>query len=108
MEVTYEWVIENMACHAQKEGQSDVVMTVAWRLNGTDGENSGTVFGSVNLEYKRGHDYIPYEDLTKEQVINWVKNSLGDNEIMQYEALISRKIEDAKAPKVVVKKLPWE
>jgi hypothetical protein len=108
MEITYEWVIKNIACHAHKDGQSDVVMVVAWQLNGTDGEHSDFVFGAVELEYVSGQDYTPYENLTKEQVINWVKYSLGDNKIMEYEGLIYRKIEDAKTPQVVIKKLPWE
>ena len=32
MSVTNTWVIEQMSCYPQAEGQTDVVFNVAWRV----------------------------------------------------------------------------
>ena len=47
----YTWVIEAMNCVPQEDGQTDVVITVHWRLNGTDGTNTATDYGWVGLTY---------------------------------------------------------
>ena len=107
MDVTYNWVIDNMSCHSEMHGEVDVVYTVAWTLSGTDGEHSSEIFGSINLEYLAGSPYIQYADLTEEKVISWVKDVLGEHQILEYQGLIWQHIEAAKAPPVVIKKLPW-
>jgi len=44
---TYTWVIEAMDCVPQEDGQTDVVITVHWRQNATDGTYNATVYGTT-------------------------------------------------------------
>lgn len=107
MAVTYTWVIEQMAAYPQYEGEQDVVFTVYWRLNGADGNYTGTVYGSVGVTYEAGSPFTPYANLTQDQVIGWVKAALGDEQVASYEANVAGQIENQKNPTVVNPPLPW-
>ena len=54
-------------------------------------------------------EFTPYADLTEEIVINWVKESLGDNGIISIEACIQGQIDSEINPPVSPENtpLPW-
>jgi len=103
----YTWVIEAMNCKPQEDGQTDVVITVHWRLNGTDGQYSGTVYSTVGLTYTPGSPFTPYADLTQDQVIGWVQDALGQDQVISLEANVAAQIEAQINPPVVTPPLPW-
>jgi len=103
----YVWVIEAMNCKPQEDGQTDVVITVHWRLNGTDGQYSGTVYSTVGLTYTAGSPFTPYADLTQDQVIGWVQDALGQDQVISLEANVAAQIEAQINPPVVTPPLPW-
>ena len=69
---TYTWLVEYMSCYPQADGEADVVFTVGWRCNATDGTYNATQYGSVGVPYVAGDPYTPYADLTETQVQGWV------------------------------------
>lgn len=82
MAVTYTWVIEQMNCYPQANGKTDVVFNVAWRLNGTDGKYSATVYGTIGLQpYQAGDPFTPYDQLTEDQVVGWVEAAMGEEQV---------------------------
>lgn len=110
MSDVYTWVIEQMSCYPQFEGETDVVFTVYWRLNGTSEtvpSATGTVYGSVGVTYVAGTPFTPYADLTQDQVIGWVKDTLGPETVGNYEANVAKQIADKINPPVVNPPLPW-
>lgn len=68
--MTTTWIVEQMNCYPQAEGQTDVVFNVAWRANATDGIYNSTAYGTVGVTYEAGAPYTPYADLTQDQVIS--------------------------------------
>jgi hypothetical protein len=104
---TYTWIAEQLDCYPQRDGQPDVVFTVHWRLNGTDGTNTATVYGSVGLNYEPGQPYTPYADLTQQQVVGWVQGALGSEQVAQIEAALAANIAAQINPPVVAPPLPW-
>ena len=104
---TYTWVIEAMDCKPQEDGQTDVVITVHWRLNGTDGINTATVYGTVGLTYTQGSPLTPYADLTQGQVIAWTQDALGDEQVASLEANVAAQLANLANPPVVSPPLPW-
>ena len=44
---TYTWVVNNMISYPQAEGFTDVVVTVNWACNGTDGTYTGAMIGTT-------------------------------------------------------------
>lgn len=107
MAIEYTWSIAALECYPEYEGQTDVVFTVHWTLNGTDGTYNGSVYGSVGLTLDEGATFTPYADLTEAQVIGWVQDALGDEQVAAYEANVAQQIADQANPPVVAPPLPW-
>jgi hypothetical protein len=108
MTIKYNWTVSQLDCYPEHEGHTDVVFNVHWRLDGTDGEHTAGVYGSVGLTLDPEATYTPYADLTEVQVIGWVQDALGKEQVASYEANVAQQIEDQIDPPVVTPPLPWD
>ena len=79
------------------------VTTAHWTCSDVDGDYSGSTYGALGLQ---GELTIPYEDLTEEVVIGWVKASMGEETVAAHEAAVAAQIAQAKEPAVAVG-TPW-
>jgi hypothetical protein len=104
---TYTWVIEQLDCYPEKDGHTDVVFTAHWRLNGTDGTNTATVYGTVGLTYEPGQPYTPYADLTQAQVVGWVQVALDSEQVQALTDNVAAQLAAIANPPVVAPPLPW-
>ena len=107
MTITNTWAVVQMDAYPEYEGEADVVFTVHWTLTGTDGTYVGSVYGSVGVSLNEGATFTPYEDLTEAQVIGWVQDALGAEQVAAYEANVAQQIADQIDPPVVTPPLPW-
>ena len=107
MAITSTWGIVQLDAYPEKDGLTDVVFTVHWTLTGTDDTYTGSVYGSVGVTLDEGGSYTPYADLTQAQVVGWVKDSLGAEQVASLEAGVLAQIENQKNPPVVTPALPW-
>ena len=107
MTITNTWSVVQMDAYPELDGETDVVFTVHWTLNGTDGTYNGSVYGSVGVTLDAGATFTPYEDLTQAQVIGWVQDALGEEQVASYEANVAQQIADQINPPVVTPPLPW-
>jgi len=108
MAITYTWNVVQMDAYPEKDGLTDVVFTAHWTLNGDDGEgHSGSAYGSVGVTLDEGGAYTPFAELTQEQVVGWVKDSLGAEQVSSLESGIANQIEQQINPTVVTPPLPW-
>ena len=107
MATTYNWTVAQIECYPEYEGQPDVVTTVHWRMDGTDGEHTAGVYGSVGLTLDPEAKFAPFADLTEKQVIGWVKDALGEEQVAEYEANVAAQIDALVNPPVVTPALPW-
>lgn len=101
------WTIEQMRCFPQHEGKQNVVYVVNWLLTGTQGDHTVHIYNTSNLEYVAGDTYTEYACLTANQVIGWVKNSLGQDKVREYEARLDKELAKKAAPQLVTSGLPW-
>lgn len=83
------------------------VSRVHWRLNGASNSVSDSIYGEAILEYDEKNQYINYENLSEDIVIDWVKKYLGDKKTLEYEEVLTNKINNLISPDVVPTKLPW-
>lgn len=92
----------------QRSLPDNVVSTIHWTLTETDGDFSGSVYGSVGLEAKDPSDptFVAFESLTKEQAIEWLKAALGEKTVAAHEAAVAAQIEAQKNPTTAAG-LPW-
>lgn len=107
MAITNTWTVVQMDCYPEADGETDVVFTVHWTLTGTDGTYTGSVYGSQAVALDSGADFTPYADLTEEQVIGWVQDAMGEEQVASYEANVANQIADQANPPVVTPPLPW-
>jgi hypothetical protein len=107
MAITNTWAVVQMDAYPEYEGNADVVFTVHWTLNGTDGEHTAGVYGSAGLTLDPEATYVPYADLTEAQVIGWVQAALGEEQVASYEANVAQQIANQINPPVVTPPLPW-
>jgi len=107
MSVTNTWVIEQMNCYPTSEGQTNVVFTVHWRANATDGTYNSTVYGTVGVIYEANTPYTPYANLTQDQVVGWVQGSMSAEQVASIEAGLATNIANQVNPPVVTPPLPW-
>lgn len=84
------------------------VVTAHWVCSDTDADgNSGYVYGSIGFEYDAtSPDFIPFESLTEDVVIGWVKAAIGEETVAAHEANIAAQIESQKNP-VQASGVPW-
>ena len=107
MSITNTWIIEQMDCYPQADGRTDVVFTVHWRVNATDGTYIATSYGTVGVTYVAGTPYTPYAQLTQAQVIGWVQDAMGPEQVSVIETGLATNIANQMNPPVVSPELPW-
>jgi L-aminopeptidase/D-esterase-like protein len=77
------------------------VYTVHYNVTKVDGDYSASTYGTVSFE--AGTPAIPYASLTKEQVIEWVKDKLDEETV---EASLAAQIAAQKNPTTATG-MPW-
>lgn len=107
MTITNTWTLVQMDAYPEEGGETDVVFNVHWTLAGTDGTYSGSVYGSQAVSTDPDAPFTPYADLTEEQVVGWVQNAMGTEQVAAYEANVAQQIADQINPPVVTPPLPW-
>jgi hypothetical protein len=103
--VTFNWIVTQMNCYPQADGETDVVFTVHWTCAGTDGTYSSSVYNTQAVTYTAGSPYTPYADLTQDQVLGWIWAAGVDKAAT--EAAVQQMIDNQINPPVVTPPLPW-
>jgi hypothetical protein len=111
MSATITWKVGTMECYPQYQQEKDVVFTVHWDCLGSEEYSgstyTGRVYGSNGVTYHSGSEFTPYEDLTQEQVLSWVWDSMGQDQKQNCENSVQNQINNAINPPVVILPLPW-
>lgn len=118
MTVNYTWKVLTLEVKNESPDHPNAVVIVKWKKTGTDEEGNeacfegSTPFSAINVSQE---NYIPFNQLTEETVIGWVKSKVEtrivtgdytyceDDTINQY---IERQINLARNP-VRKEPLPW-
>jgi len=83
------------------------VVVAHWRATDVDGDHSGSSYGTCGFTPDASADgYVAYDNLTEENVIGWVKDSMGEEAVTGVEDSIAAQIADSKAPAISVG-TPW-
>ncbi len=96
---TYNWQVVQM----DRLTSDGFVVTVHYNVSATDGDYSASTYGTVGYTEQPDESYMPYDELTQEQVVGWIQESLGKDTV---EASLAGQIEAQKNP-TQVSGLPW-
>lgn len=103
---TITWLIEWMKCKPVDGNFNDVVVTAGWRCNGVEDTHSAAVYGTSSFDLDPDStSYTPYDQLTQEQVLNWVWSKDVNKEAT--ESAVQSQINDLINPPMVTRPLPW-
>lgn len=101
MAFTFSLKVNQMDTLPAVEGKEDVVVRAHWVYVGTDGKGVGTFGGSTEIPLAKGKDFIPFADLTEEQVAEWVIANWAPHQKATYEEAIKNQA------LISAPKLPW-
>jgi len=89
----FNWTVSAMDYTVSQDGHTNVVNTVHWRCSKTDGDHSGSSYGTVGLEAPGESD-----DITESTAVGWAKAALGDEQVSSIEAAIDAQIAEQANP----------
>jgi hypothetical protein len=104
MALETKWLISQMDTAPSEDSLTDVVKTVHWRYEGKDGEYTAEVYGSMACATPSETDFTAYEDLTYEQVCEWL---VAGNNVEAMDLNLATQIENLKNPPIVNLPLPF-
>ena len=99
------WIIEKLETQLVNGSLTNVVITAYWRCSAVLDGFYGTVWGYKHLTPVNPDDFIPYNELTQEQVLNWIWADGVNKELAEKQVL--SQIELQKNPPVTVLPNPW-
>jgi len=76
---TYNWRINALDAKIHENDLDNVIYTVHWSFIGQDDSEepvSASSIGALGVQYTEENPFIPYEDLTKEDVVGWLEDGL--------------------------------
>lgn len=86
---------------------SGVVFNIHYNVDAIDGEFIAGAYGSVAVAGDPNtSDFIPFNELTEEKVVDWVINQLGQEKLVEIESALAKQIELKKNPKSA-HGIPW-
>lgn len=107
MTTTYQWTIEALDCVPQEDGKTDVVVTAHWSVLATDGTYKSSACNTQAFTYNPTKEFTPFENLTQEQVVGWVQQSMGVDAVTALQEWLDKQIANQIIPPVVTPPLPW-
>jgi hypothetical protein len=98
MALAYTWKLTGLVkSNPPSLNVSNVIIGTRWEVVGTDTDgNEGKFSGATpfNLSTVDPNNFTPYDQLTEEQVLGWIKSVVSGSASTNYWAHISEKIEE--------------
>ena len=109
MSATFTWTIANMQVVPQLGGQTDVVVQATWVCTGVEDANGKTYTNSTEgggafAAPQQGQPFTPYGQLTQEQVLGWVWQTISQKKI---ESSVQGQLNNQINPPTETLLLPW-
>ena len=99
-DTVFTWAIANL----ERETADGFVFTCHYTVNANDGTYSAGAYGSLGFE--RPENLIPFNELTEEIVIGWVKDQFGAEKVAEIEAALQSQIDEQRNPTKAAG-VPW-
>ena len=112
---TFNWVISTTEYDLQPAEMDGAIIVAHWRCNAEQVEgtgddavtHSGSSYSTCGFTPdSSASGYTAYADITEEQAIGWVKDSMGEEAVTAVEDSIAAQIAESKAPAITTG-TPW-
>ena len=102
---TYNWNCKTVDCYPEQDNEADVVYNVHWIVTGVSDQvdsqgspYSATNIGTQTLDTSQITNFIPFDQLTNDEVVAWTKGAMGDEQVASIEASIQSQIDSLITP----------
>ena len=102
---TYNWNCKTVDCYPEQDNEADVVYNVHWIVTGVSDQvdpqgnpYSATNIGTQTLDTSQITTFIPFDQLTNDEVVAWTKGAMGDEQVASIEASIQSQIDSLITP----------
>ena len=102
---TYNWNCKTVDCYPEQDNEADVVYNVHWIVTGTSDQlnpegvaYSATNIGTQTLDTSQITNFIPFDQLTNDEVVAWTKGAMGDEQVASIEASVQSQIDNLITP----------
>lgn len=99
----FNWKIEAVLVKPQEGDRTDVVATVHWRCSANQDTQWGVCYG--NMSFVAGDTFIPYQDITQEQMLEWCFANGVDK--AGVEAIVTKSLANKVVGSIEMKLPPW-
>ena len=97
------WTIKNLERNTADRG----VVVAHWRCNEQDGDYTASTYGTCGFTYDASADgFVPFDQLTEMEVLQWVFDQMGVEQVTDIQENLHKQIEEQKAPTVTFG-VPW-
>jgi len=105
---TFTWIVKQLLTQTI-DGEQDYVVIANYEVTGVDGEYSSSISDSARFSTANVDNFIPYDQLTNDIVVGWIKSVLGPDSVANYEESIQGQIDAQINPPVTPQNtpLPW-
>ena len=100
MATTYNWNCKTVDVHPTEADHTDVVYNVHWIVTGVSDEldpegnaYQSTSIGTQVVPLDPESQFIPFDELTNEIVVEWTKEAMGEEQATSIEAGIQQAID---------------
>lgn len=100
MATTYNWNCKTVDVHPTEADHTDVVYNVHWIVTGVSDEldpegnaYQSTSIGTQVVPLDPESQFIPFDELTNEIVVEWTKEAMGEEQVTSIEAGIQQAID---------------
>jgi hypothetical protein len=105
--MTYTWEIIKLGhadiTNAGGENLADAIIQVQWRKTATDSDGNSSVYlGKTDLDVSTtsAADFVALDDVTKENVVAWVEESLTTSEVTMINNILQKKVQQTAMTKI--------
>ena len=102
---TYNWNCKTVDCYPEQDNEADVVYNVHWIVTGVSDQvdpqgnpYSATNIGTQTLDTSQITTFIPFDQLTNDEVVAWTKGAMGDEQVASIEESIQSQIDSLITP----------
>ncbi len=106
--IKWTWTITDLSVSPITTDKPNEVILAHWYLAGNDGSRNAQTHGYQSFEYTGGA-FTPFEQLTEQQIIDWVKEALTPEGVKAAEDRVQAFINSAPTSRInlIPKLLPW-
>jgi hypothetical protein len=101
------WSVTSMVVQNQSGTYTNVVYIVSWLAQATDGTNTARRGGDTQVPALTVESFVPYEQLVESDVLDWVHDILGADQVAAIGANLDSQLAYLAAPPVAMLPLPW-